>query len=193
MSNPMKDPFFFGYGSLVNRRTHDYTQATTASVTGWRRAWRHTPLRDVSFLTVVPATDDYIDGLIAAVPGADWAALDARERAYGRHDASPHVTHDIDRQLDIAIYAIPDGFHRAPGPDNPVLLSYLDTVVQGFLREFGPEGAAHFFDTTEGWQAPILDDRAAPIYPRSQLLSAEDRDVVDDALSRLATVVRQLD
>ncbi|MCI2399361.1 gamma-glutamylcyclotransferase [Aliiroseovarius subalbicans] len=189
----MKDPFFFGYGSLVNRRTHDYLHASTASVRGWRRAWRHTPLRDVSFLTVVPAAEDYIDGLIAAVPGADWAALDERERAYDRHDATPHVSHDIDRQLDVAIYAIPDGFHRTPDADNPVLLSYLDTVVQGFLNEFGPEGAQHFFETTEGWHAPILDDRAAPIYPRAQVLSAEERDVVDDGLGRLSAVVKQLD
>ncbi len=105
----MNDPFFFGYGSLVNRQTHDYLHATTASVTGWRRAWRHTPpLRDVSFLTVVPAPEDYVDGLIAAVPGANWAALDRRERAYDRHDATHQVSHDLEHALDVAIYAIPD-------------------------------------------------------------------------------------
>lgn len=187
----MSDPFFFGYGSLVNRQTHDYLRASTASVTGWRRAWRHTPLRNVSFLTVVPAADDHIDGLIAAVPGADWAALDQRERAYDRHDATHQVRHDLEHALDVAIYAIPEGFHRKPEADNPVLLSYIDTVVQGFLTEFGPEGAAHFFETTEGWDAPVLDDRAAPIYPRATQVSAEERDVVDEALGRLKVDVKQ--
>ncbi|MDX5384038.1 MAG: gamma-glutamylcyclotransferase, partial [Rhodobacterales bacterium] len=38
----MKDAFFFGYGSLVNRATHDYGQARAATLPGWRRAWRHT-------------------------------------------------------------------------------------------------------------------------------------------------------
>jgi len=190
---PMKDPFFFGYGSLVNRRTHHYEQAQTASVRGWRRAWRHSPLRPVSFLTVVPAVDDHIDGLIAAVPGADWQALDERERAYARHQVSHDVSHSVQRDLDVAIYAIPDGHHHPPGDDNPVLLSYLDVVVQGFLAEFGPQGAHHFFETTEGWHAPVLDDRHAPIYPRHQRLSAEETALVDEHLSRLPTVVKKLD
>lgn len=65
----MKDAFFFGYGSLVNRATHDYGQARPASLPGWRRAWRHTALRPVAFLTAEPDPASTIEGLIAAVPG----------------------------------------------------------------------------------------------------------------------------
>lgn len=46
-----------------------------------------------------------------------------------------------------------------------VLLSYLDVVVQGYFREFGRKGVVHFFEMTEGWHAPVLNDRANPIYP----------------------------
>jgi cation transport regulator ChaC len=67
----MTDPFFFGYGSLVNRRTHDFAEAYPARIAGWRRAWVHTGLRDVAFLSAVAEPGCAMDGLIAAVPGAD--------------------------------------------------------------------------------------------------------------------------
>ncbi|WP_428541855.1 gamma-glutamylcyclotransferase family protein [Profundibacter sp.] len=163
----MKDPFFFGYGSLVNRKTHEYEQAHPAQITGWRRAWRRSPLRDLCYLTAVPDADCTIDGLIAAVPDGDWQALDIRERAYLRQDATHQVHHEVNHDPEVAIYAIEANAHQPPTTKNPILLSYLDVVVQGYFNEFGEEGVARFFDTTDGWHAPILDDRDAPIYPRA--------------------------
>ncbi len=185
----MRDPFFFGYGSLVNKRTHDYLDAHKAEVKGWRRAWRRSPLRAVSYLTAVPAPDDTALGLIAGVPGGAWAALDQRERAYQRHDATSDISHAAGRKLDVAIYAIADGHHHPPTDDNPLLLSYIDVVVQGYLSEFGHEGVQHFFETTEGWHAPVLNDRAAPVYSRHQVLSAEEKALVDEGISRLSARV----
>lgn len=187
----MSDPFFFGYGSLVNRRTHDFPEAHPARVTGWRRAWRHSPLRDVSFLTVVPAPGVAIDGLIAAVPGADWTALDERERAYHRHPVGQSVAHPVGREIEVAIYAIP-GVAASPCRDHPVLLSYIDVVVQGFLTEFGEAGVRHFFETTDGWEVPILDDRAAPRYRRAQRLSGAEREMVDEGIARVDAGVERL-
>lgn len=187
----MKDAFFFGYGSLVNRATHHFADAHRASVRGWRRAWRHTDLREVAFLTVVPDADSAIDGLIAGVPGDDWAALDEREAAYGRVPVSDHVDHPLPHRPEIAIYAIEAGKHRAPTQDHPILLSYIDVVLQGYLHEFGTEGAQRFLDTTDGWHAPVLDDRAAPIYPRHQSLTVTERDFVDDALATLGVTRRK--
>lgn len=187
----MKDAFFFGYGSLVNRATHHYANAHPASVRGWRRAWRHTDLRDVAFLTVVPDDSTTIEGLIAGVPGDDWAALDEREAAYGRVPVSDHVTHPLPHRPEIAIYAIEAGKHRAPTQDHPILLSYVDVVLQGYLREFGKAGAQAFLDTTDGWHAPVLDDRAAPIYPRHQTLTTLERDFIDNALAALGAKRRK--
>lgn len=65
---------------------------------------------------------------------------------------------------------------------HPVLLSYLDVVVQGYRRWFGEDGVAAFFASTDGWDAPILNDRAAPRYPRHQPLSKDDREMVDHHL-----------
>lgn len=177
----MSDPFFFGYGSLVNRATHAYPRAEVAHVTGWRRVWVGTGLRDLAFLSVEPAEGVSIAGLIAAVPGADWAALDLRERAYGRYPVAALCGAGM---RDVSLYRVDALYEAAPGA-HPILLSYLDTVVQGFLREFGAGGVAAFFDTTEGWQVPIVDDRAAPLYPRATTLSADERALVDSYLARV--------
>jgi len=186
----MDRAFFFGYGSLVNRATHAYSDAHRASAKGWRRAWRHSKLRPVSFLTAVPCAQSEIDGLIAHVPGDDWAALDERERAYARVPAEDMVAHPLPEPPgSIAIYAIPDGHHSDPSDENPILLSYLDVVIQGFLREFGEGGAARFFETTSGWDAPVLDDRARPVYPRHQSLTASERDYVNRQLAALGAKI----
>lgn len=189
----MTDVFFFGYGSLVNRKTHDYGRATPARARGWRRIWRHTALRPVAFLTVVPSPGTEIEGLIAPVPNGDWRALDAREHAYDRVMLEDLSDHPLPHPPEVAIYSIPAGKHGAPSMAHPVLLSYLDVVVQGYLAEFGEAGVARFFDTTEGWDAPILDDRAHPHYPRHQTLSSTEIALVDHWLARLDARVVHLD
>lgn len=196
----MRDPFFFGYGSLVNRQTHTYPQARRAKVAGWQRAWRRASDRGWCYLTAVPAPNAVLWGLMAAVPKADWAALDKRESAYQRLATRLHQDDETagnpptsPASIDLAIYAIAPERQRLPDDAAPVLLSYLDVVVQGYLREFGEEGVAHFFDTTLGWEAPILDDRAAPIYPRHQDLSSDERALVDDQLARRSVRLIQRD
>ncbi len=181
----MIKPFFFGYGSLVNRDTHHYANAHRASATGWRRAWRYTRHRKVAFLTAIPCPDSRIFGLIAEVPGGDWIALDEREFAYDRVGATHHVDHKLDLPHDVSIYAIPDGEHHAPTDEHPILLSYLDTVTQGYLREFGEDGVQTFFDTTDGWTGPILNDRSNPVYARHQTLTRKEQTLVDNHLQRL--------
>lgn len=139
----------------------------------------------MAFLTAVPDPDSAIDGLIAPVPEHDWQALDQRERAYDRVPAAHQISHPLPHQPDIAVYAIPDGKHATPSARHSLLLSYIDVVVQGYLAEFGESGAARFFATTDGWDAPIIDDRAAPRYARHCILSPKETELVDDHLSDL--------
>jgi len=64
-------------------------------------------------------------------------------------------------------------------------------VVQGYFREFGEDGVLRFFETTDGWDAPILDDRQAPVYPRHQRLTPQEVELVDRNLKHIgATVIR---
>lgn len=180
--------YFFGYGSLVNSRTHIYDPVHPARAKGWRRAWCHTPSRQLAFLTAVPDPGCSIDGLMAPV-GSDWGALDLREAAYQRLDATAQITHDARTDAQVAIYAIADDNRNAPHSDHPVLLSYLDVVLQGYLEVFGRSGADGFVATTSGWEAPILNDRARPQYPRSQQLSDADRAYVDATVATLGCQV----
>lgn len=176
-------PWFFGYGSLVNRATHSYPEAQTATLSGWRRVWVRTALRDVVFLSIHQAPGHSIDGLIATVPNADWAALDQRESGYTRIDATAQVAHKT-AATDIAAYQVTIEHQRADGTHH-ILLSYLDVVVQGFLREYGKAGAEAFFATTDGWDTPVHDDRAAPLYPRAQKLTAQEQMLTDRLLKQV--------
>lgn len=170
-------PAVFGYGSLVNRATHGYATAAPATVQGWCRVWRHTRLRPFAFLSVEPAATG-IDGLILRIPAGDRAALDRREAAYRRHSVAPGTLSPRPVWAgEIEIYAVDPG-HADPAARHPILLSYLDAVVQGFLAEFGAAGAARFFASTRGWTA-LCDDRARPLYPRHQALSRQERALVD--------------
>ncbi len=183
----MNDPQFFGYGSLVNLKTHGYADPRPHTLRGWTRVWQQSANRPVAFLSVVPEPTSEIDGMIASVPGGDWAELDLREQAYDRKD----ITAEIGEDRPTAIYqAAPT--HIAPaGSAHPILLSYLDVVIQGFLAHFGEAGVTRFFDTTLRWDTVILDDRKTPIYPRHQALNATETRCVDAHLVRLSAVVKQ--
>jgi hypothetical protein len=173
-------PYFFGYGSLVNLATHDYRPFAPATLTGWRRKWCQTGLRALPYLSVYPVEKQCIDGLVACVPDANWAALDERETGYDRAQADIFSEHAVG---DVQLYHVPDRNLAAGGFQSGILLSYLDCVVQGYIQNFGLKGAEAFFDTTDGWDAPITDDRVAPLYPRSVQLDAAEILFVDHMLS----------
>ena len=185
----MSDQFVFGYGSLVNRRSHGAPQAHPARIKGWRRQWCQTTLRPVPFLSVRPDPNAVLTGLIAEV--TDWAALDAREYAYDRHSADA-VEHGLSPSPEVQIYAVAPEYRSQEAP-GPILMSYLDVVVQGYLAEFGEIGVAAFFAETEGWDRPVLNDRAAPRYARALPLSRAERALVDTQLTALSVTVKELE
>ncbi|MEL6571284.1 MAG: gamma-glutamylcyclotransferase family protein [Pseudomonadota bacterium] len=170
----MTTPQFFGYGSLVNLRTHAYPFIGTAQIPGWRRIWRSVDGVPQAVLSVTQDSTCTLDGIVAQVPNGDWAALDKRERLYVRYGL-PDKT---------AIYEVMENLSDAPAP---ILRSYLDVVAQGYHDHFGPDGVQHFFETTAGWH-PIADDRAAPRYPRSVKVPDEITALVDH---HLAVTVKQ--
>lgn len=186
----MTTPHFFGYGSLVNQDTHAYPVRGQARVRGWRRVWRHSAQRSVAFLTVEEAEGVTISGLIAEVPQADWAALDARERAYDRLSLSEHHATDA-VALNLHLYRAKPAHVGPPSLRHPVLLSYLDTVVEGYLQVFGEPGVSDFFATTAGWDAPIRNDRDDPVYTRATQPDAKVRAMVDSALRDLSAQVQK--
>ena len=171
----MTHPRFFGYGSLVNCSTHTYPNTRKATLSGWRRAWVRTLGYSQVLLSVRPDPGTEIAGLTADVPSADWTALDMREAGYQRSVVTPHVP---DESTETWVYAVHDD-NVLPHGEHMILQSYLDAVLQGFLRLWGEEGVHTFFETTDGWDVPVLNDRDAPRYPRHQVLSDDERGFFD--------------
>lgn len=185
----MQNAFFFGYGSLVNANTHKHGPCVPVKLDGWKRAWRFTEARNLSFLTVVQDTSASVQGVIAPVPNSDWDALDAREHAYDRIDATDNIPNTPPMAEQIAVYAIAPEKLNEPDDHHPVLLSYIDVVIQGFLQVYGQDGVTQFMETTTGWNAPILNDRPKPVYPRAQTLSKQETHLVDLSLSSVGARV----
>jgi hypothetical protein len=75
------------------------------------------------------------------------------------------------------------------GGGQPILLSYLDCVVQGFNTVYGTDGVRDFFRSTSGWDTPILNDRSAPVYPRAQMLSSMETKLTDDHIAMVGAQV----
>lgn len=165
----------FGYGSLVHRATHGHAPAAPARVEGWRRVWVHLPHRPVAVLAALPRAGGVLDGLALPVAEADRPALMLREASY-----DPVVSAE-----GLVIFTIPPGKHPPAAEPRPILQSYLDVVVAGYLAEFGAAGVARFFATTDGWAAPLLTDRAAPRYPRHQVPGDAARALCDAHVARL--------
>lgn len=186
----MRDQYFFGYGSLVNAATHAYRRTQPVRLAGFKRMWRHTVLRDIAFLTVVPDAEHHIDGLIAHVPENDWTALDIREEAYTRDLLTANMLTGVAGDFDVQLYQTRTD--RDTAQRHPILLSYLDCVVQGYHQIFGATGVSDFFDSTSGWDAPVLNDRSDPQYPRHQVLSKAETALVDHHLAQLSARVEQL-
>ena len=180
---------FFGYGSLVNVSTHHTpwsTQATTLK--GWRRAWSNrtsvASLGTVVSLTAYPCQGCQIDGLLAVVPSqADWDVLAVREAGYDRIQLQADVfTPNASSNGDYYVYQTQPQNRGAAVDGHVILQSYIDAVLQGYLHVFGENGVQRFIDTTDGWDGEIHNDRDKPKYPRSVVLTDDERKFIDEVL-----------
>ncbi len=171
--------FVFGYGSLVNTKTHGYRDVKPAEIKGWRRRWCQREDRPWAFLAVRPFENALLRGVVARVAEDDWADLDRREASYVRTEVQ------CGPQDSVALYWVADGTYPPVARPRPILLSYLDVCVEGYQAAFGPDGHQPFFETTDGWEFPIVDDRCAPIYPRTTRPGLSVQASTDQALAGL--------
>ena len=206
---------YFGYGSLVNRATlrTDVLAAFPVRLKGWRRTWRARPdmgptpgvvLPDgvtPSLLTAIRASEAApeaaIDGLLVIDLIENLPEIDAREFRYHRRDitfeelefgcsATPEATEYLFQSgLNLHVYEARSEHPPTQG-HSPILRSYLDAVMQGFLTEFGPDGVHRFVTETEAFHTPIHEDRDAPLYPRAVTLSLAETELFELALGRRA-------
>jgi hypothetical protein len=176
---------YFGYGSLVNRLTlrTKFLAIRRAEVVGWRRFW--TPRGDGSgpaLLSVAREEGEVLQGVVVYDHADHLPAVDEREVGYDRRVV------ELDRVTIEAppLAGVPLHIYEAPrlavaeGADAPpILQSYLDAVLQGFLALYGDAGVRRFVSRTEGFARRIVTDRDAPRYPRAVALSADEAALFD--------------
>jgi len=168
---------YFGYGSLVNRDTRPASEvADTARLMGWRRVWEHRviePNREklCTSLSVEPLEDTVaggIDGVVVSIPVHELAQLDERESGYERLTL-PADCFDLPDSFEgdeVMVYrSLPENRALADS-EHPILQSYVDCVMAGYLRRFSETGLRALMDSTRGWDRSIFDDRVDPFYPR---------------------------
>ena len=181
---------YFGYGSLVNRRTlrTKFLGIRRARVDGWRRLWLpRTENEDSAVLSVERAEGHTIEGVVVYDHGDHLPAVDEREAGYDRRIVD--LTRlDIENppvgEVPIHIY---EAFRGTPTADEvraAILQSYLDAVMQGFRMLYGDEGVRRFVAETDGFETDILCDRRMPRYPRPVTLDEGEADFFDDLLKR---------
>lgn len=202
---------YFGYGSLVNRATlrTEILAAIPARLNGWRRTWRPRPLMDAdmvgenmlsggvvpSLLSAHRAERASIDGVLIIDLAVNLPAIDTREFRYHRREITlAELSLDAERaeretglrlepETRLHVYEARTEHPGAGGP-SPILRSYLDAVMQGFLHAFGEEGVHRFVAETEAFHLPIHEDRDRPLYPRAVNLTATETELFDLALGR---------
>ena len=183
---------YFGYGSLVNRMTlrTDYVAAEPARLNGWRRCCRPRSSGDpidarrrYLMLSARKRAGHAIDGLLVYDRLDHLPEIDRREASYDwvtvsleRLELNGSAPHDCP----IYIYEAPRIAPHDPGV--PILQSYLDAVMQGFLHEFGEKGVHGFLHSTDGFDRPVRADRHEPVYSRAVELPDYQRSFFDTLL-----------
>lgn len=183
---------YFGYGSLVNRSTHrtEPFGAVRASVRGWRRRWQGRPEgggEPISLLSVMPESDPEhrLAGLLVFDRLENLPALDQRECDYLRRRIEPgSIAMSVELEVDVPIYIYEGKPEDSRSAGHGILQSYLDAVLQGYLREYGPDAVRQFIAETHAFDnTPIFRDRDRPRYVRSVSLGEDEARLFDDALA----------
>ncbi len=185
---------YFGYGSLVNRATlrTEIVTAYPARLTGYRRVWCGRPAHAPKFGGIGPAVltaerceGAAIDGMLVVDRLENLPAVDERENLYRRNSISlgDLAFTGTAPELDCPLFVYERDYEPEEGvAASPILRSYLDAVMQGFLTVFGPEGLARFVAETHNFALPIHEDRDNPVYPRSVTLGEGEADLFERAL-----------
>ena len=182
---------YFGYGSLVNRKTlrTTYRDAICGELAGFRREWRirgETPHGPICALTAAHDAGSMIQGMLVIDKAENLSQVDAREARYDRVAISLQtVSLERDVEIDALYVYVAKPIHTGGAdPRYPIWQSYVDAVMQGYFAEFGRAGLERFVTETDGWDQEILADRHAPKYPRAVDLSEEERALFDALLGR---------
>ena len=178
---------YFGYGSLVNPHTHrtNVLHYERAQLSGFARTWQARPDQadlPIALLSSSPSKpEDELDGLLVFDRIENLPALDEREAGYDRLELSSNsLALAGGRDLpECPLYVYSGRPPLAPEREHFILQSYLDAVLQGYLHQYGEQGAFRFMTRTAAFDTTLLADRKEPHYPRAVNLAAEEITLID--------------
>lgn len=161
--------YIFGYGSLVNSKSRAETlnclrsvvAARISSKFGYQRVWNY-PAPGFTALGVVKSENPMsINGIIYIAHDDELKVWDDRETNYNRIEVPWDYVESVDwmqlpKEGKLWIY-IPKNV-QLPNKQYPLVQSYIDTCVSGFL-EYSEDFAIEFLHTTGGWSQFWLNDR----------------------------------
>lgn len=179
---------YFGYGSLVNRRTlrTRFLGIRRAEATGWRRFWLPRPQPVPALLSVRPTDGFVIQGVIVYDLADHLPLVDEREAGYMRRVVTADrivVENPVAGDVPLFIYEASADEETASQAGAFILQSYLDAVMQGFHALYGRKGLERFVEETEGFHTAVLQDRHAPRYPRPVELEEGEAALFDALVS----------
>jgi hypothetical protein len=139
----------------------------------------------VCALTIVAQHRTSVKGILIPTTAAELKAIDIREIGYVRGDIERRNLSATTTPLSgsLVTYFSRDEHLRPGSAEYPIWRSYVDYILAQYIEAFGPASASLFISETVGWEAPMLDDRSAPKYPRAKSLSPRIRATIDEALA----------
>lgn len=180
---------YFGYGSLVNRRTlrTKFLGIRRASAQGWQRFWLpRVQNGEMALLSVQPTAAETVEGVVVYDRAEHLPAVDEREAGYARRIVDLGrlaVERPPIADVPVYIYEAHRGTPDAAETQSAILQSYLDAVMQGFRTLYGEEGLRRFVAGTAGFETAVLQDREQPRYPRAVTLSDGEAALFDRLVS----------
>lgn len=185
-----------GYGSLMNQSSREtYNNINSlclpVKVHGWKREWvTRSVAEQQTYVGAIQAQNSVINA--QAVPSVIDQMLLKREVDYRFVEIQPdsvqftrEVCPEIRQKINNSnIYICESLLIEAPTKKFPVYQSYLDTCLAGCIEVGGEMEATAFMRSTSGWPSfGVIDDRAAPRYPRVGHISKESYEIIDSVLS----------
>jgi len=137
---------------------------------------------EIALLSVHQHEATELYGLIVVDSLDNLQQVDERERGYQRVQLTKSDFSAQGRELPASLYVYVANPASEPDARPPLLQSYMDAVMQGYLNEYGAMGLAHFIETTTGFNREIILDRHQPQYPRAVELDQTIADLFDDTL-----------
>ncbi|MBY5943962.1 gamma-glutamylcyclotransferase family protein [Photobacterium rosenbergii] len=183
--------YIFGYGSLINHASRLLTgqakEAQPVTVNGLQRHWgkvdgsyRISPL-------VAALGDGRCNGVLVRVDEKALQQFDHRERGYRRIELDPtQVETHSPLGGDIPVWVYTKDDHEPPCHQQPIMQTYVDTVLAGCLSISG-SFAKTFVETTIGWHHPLENDRHQPKYGNHAGVHDDHLEHIDQLLAQVRT------